>query len=362
MGIAKVREATPADLPGIARLLGIRDGLPGPHPGAARALLELDPDRIRAWVAVDPEREGDDAIVGLTCAELHRLQVGDRVIAAGYWTNLYIREDYRDQLLYPRLPQAMLRALKKSGVERVYLAIRRLEVAEGHLRIGFREIDRLVVRLKPLRPLSLLGKHVGAPGALVRSAAIIDRVAGLPLRLLTRRPRGLGRPIEALHWPADAEPLAQLLSTARADRVTRRWDPETLVARFQPAADGQAYTLLGLRRGTTLVGAVVTRVSTREGGLQVGVILELVARDDDPRSLMRLLDAAERGLYARGVEGVVALDALGPAISQALKRSGYVETPERYVLMIAPKRDLADDDPLLDASAWRFPLSDHDAF
>ena len=98
----------------------------------------------------------------------------------------------------------------------MYLAIRRLEVAEGHLRIGFREVDRLVVRLKPLRPLSLIGKHFGAPRLVLRSAKLVDRVAGLPLRLSTRRPRLLSGPVEPLRWPADAEPLAELLSAARS--------------------------------------------------------------------------------------------------------------------------------------------------
>src|SRR5690606_14449620 len=146
---------------------GIRDGLSGPHPGAARALLELDPARIRVWVAVDGEQ-----IVAMSCAELHRLQVGDSVIDAGYWTNLYVREDYRDQLLYPRLPQAMLRGLSKRGITRVYLAIRRLDVAEGHVRIVFRASDRLVVRIKPVRPLSLLGKHRNLSAPVVWAAGV----------------------------------------------------------------------------------------------------------------------------------------------------------------------------------------------
>jgi hypothetical protein len=42
--------------------------------------------------------------------------------------------------------------------------------------------------------------------------------------------------------------------------------------------------------------------------------------------------------------------------------SGFVATKERYMLMVAPKRSIAEFDPILDASAWRFPLSDHDAF
>src|SRR5690606_24164775 len=106
MGATQIREAGPGDLPKLAALLGVRDGLAGPHPGAARVLLGLDPTRIRVWVACDGEE-----LVAVSCAELHRLQVGGEVIDAGYWTNLYIREDYREQLLYPRLPQAMLRGL-----------------------------------------------------------------------------------------------------------------------------------------------------------------------------------------------------------------------------------------------------------
>jgi N-acetylglutamate synthase-like GNAT family acetyltransferase len=359
MGATRIREADAADLPRLAALMGLRDGLDGPHPGAARALLGLDAARIRVWVATD-----GDEIVAMSCAELHRLQVGDSVIDAGYWTNLYIREDYRDQLLYPRLPQAMLRGASKAGITRMYLVMRRLDVAEGHLRIGFRAIDRLLVRLKPLRPLSLLSKHRGLPAGLVRAAGVIDRVAGLPLRVPGWRPRRSlsGESIEPLSLPGDAEALARLLSGCRAGRVTRRWDAETLTSRFEPAADGAGYSLLGLRRAGALIGVVAMRTSTREGGLRVAVIIELAARDDDPRVLARLLRAAERAAREREVEGVLALDALGPAVSRVLRWAGYLDTRERYVLMVAPKRSIDDRDPILDASAWRFPLSDHDAF
>jgi hypothetical protein len=358
MGATQIREAGLGDLPKLAALLGVRDGLSGPHPGAARMLLGLDPTRIRVWVASD-----GDELVAVSCAELHRLQVGEQVIEAGYWTNLYIREDYRDQLLYPRLPQAMLRGLSKAGVARVYLVMRRLDVAEGHLRIGFREVDRLVVRLKPVRPLSLLSKHRGLPAPVVRAAGVLDRVAGLPLRVPGWRPRrGLGGKIEPLALPSDAEALAGLLSACRAGAVTRRWDADELTARFAPAADGEAYSLLGLRRGGALIGAVVLRTTVREGGLRIAVIVELAARDDDPQVLARLLRAAERAARERAVEGVLALDALGPVVSRTLRHAGYLDAGERYVLMVAPKRAITDDDPLLDAGAWRFPLSDHDAF
>jgi len=357
MGFAQIREATAADLAELAALMGVRDGLSGPMPGAKRALLDLDPARIRVWVAVD-----HGAVVAMTCAELRRLQIGDAVIDAGYWTNLYIRDDHRDQLLYPRLPQAMLRGLAKAGVERVYLAIRRLDVAAGHLRIGFCEIDRLVVRLKPLRPLSLLSKHRQLGPALVRAAGTLDRIAGLPLRVPGYRPRSAELGDLSLTNEPDLSELARLSSSSRVGAHTRRWDANSLAARYQPAADGARYSAIGLRRGGALLGAAVDRITTREQGLRVAVIMELAARNDDRRILADLLRAIERRAHARGADGVLVLDSLGPAVSRVLRAAAYLDTGERYVLMVAPKRAIAAGDPILDPSAWRLPLSDHDAF
>ncbi|HLT37462.1 MAG TPA: hypothetical protein VK034_14315, partial [Enhygromyxa sp.] len=168
--------------------------------------------------------------------------------------------------------------------------------------------------------------------------------------------------LEPLSLSTDAEALARLLSESRAGRVTRRWDPESLTARFEPASDGERYPLLGLRRSGALIGAVAFRTTTREAGLRIAVIMDLVARDDDQRVLARLLRAAERAAREREVDGMLALDALGPAVARALRLAGYLDTGERYLLMVAPKRSIADGDPILDAGAWRFPSSDHDAF
>src|SRR5690606_38074498 len=118
----------------------------------------------------------------------------------------------------------------------------------------------------------------------------------------------------------------------------------------EPAADGGLYTLLGLRRGPNLLGAIAVRVSTR-ARLRVGVIMELAAHDDDPRLLARLLHAGERALRQHEVDAVLALDALGPTVARVLREAGYLPSKERYVLMVAPKRSIADDDPILDASA-----------
>lgn len=355
----KIREATERDLPGLAALLGERDGLAGPYPGTRRALLELDPARIRVWIAAQGER-----VVAVSCAELRRLQIADQVIDAGYWTNLFVHPDYRDQLLYPRLPQAMLRGLAKSGITRVYLAIRRLEIANAHLRIGFRELARYVVRIKPLRPLSLASKQFGLPAFAVQLAAPLDRAAGLLLRVPGWRPRQppRGSSVVTLSLPEDAEAIAALLMGTRAGLVTRWWDSPTLCARYQPAADDAPYVLLGLAQAGVIIGVAAYRFATRETGVRVGVVMELAARDDDPQTLALLLRTIERRARDEAADAVLLLDSLGPAVSRLARMAGYLDSGERYVLMAAPKRKIASEDPICHADEWRFPLSDHDAF
>ncbi|PRQ02266.1 hypothetical protein ENSA5_25020 [Enhygromyxa salina] len=355
----RIREARTSDLPELAALLGARAGLDGPEPNPRRVLHDLDPARVRAWVGVEGQH-----IVAMTCAELRRLQIGDRTVDAGYWSVLHVDDDHLDALPPARLAQTMLAGLAELGVEQVYRA-GPLDLARAHPLGELREVSRVALRLKPLRPLSLLAKGLGWPGWARRVAEPLDRVVSLPSRADDLRPRRRPRAtsIVRLSLPEDAEGVAELLARARAGRVTRRWAAEELCARYQAAADGGPYTLLGLCRAGALIGVLAYRMTTRETGARLGVIMELAARDDDPELLELLLHGVERRVRAQRADGVLLLDALGPTLSALARRSGYGDSGERFVLEVGdtPAVDADDaDGPLLDADAWRVPLSDHD--
>ncbi|PRQ10224.1 hypothetical protein [Enhygromyxa salina] len=357
---AELREASERDLPSLAELLGAREGLAGPYLGTRRVLLDLDPARIRMWVGVTAER-----VVAISCVELRRLQVGATIIDAGYWTELFVDPGHDEEELDARLGRAMLRGLDQAGITRVYLA---LDLGESHVRsldryrrVGMRELARYVVRVKPLRPLSLVSKQLGLPALAVRIAAPLDLVAGLPLRVPGWRPRPpRGSSIVTLSLPEDSEAVAQLLMRSRAGTVTRAWDSESLCARYRSATDDAGYTMLGLCQAGVIIGVAVYRVATRPSGVRVGVVMELAARDDDPQTLALLLRSIERRAHARAAEAVLLLDSLGPGVAKLARAAGYLDSGERFALLTASAGEREREDPVHDADAWRFPVADHD--
>src|SRR4051812_8755029 len=97
--IAKIRHATAADLPAIRELLMLRDDRQWDQPSTNWFLCGLDPNRCLAWVAF-----AGDQPVGLTSMYVRMLRMGARELRAGYWANLYVHPEFREQMLYPRLP------------------------------------------------------------------------------------------------------------------------------------------------------------------------------------------------------------------------------------------------------------------
>ncbi|KIG14828.1 hypothetical protein DB30_06281 [Enhygromyxa salina] len=359
----EIREASERDLPGLAELLGAREGLSSPYLGTRRALLDLDPARGRVWVGIAAER-----VVALSCVELRRLQVGATTCNAGYWTALYVHPDHPDPQLDVRLGQAMLGGLEQLGITRVYLSVRgatprAASLLETHARIGSRELARYVVRMKPLRPLSLVSKQLRLPELAQRVAAPLDRVAGLPLRLPGWRPDPPpGSSVVTLSLVEDGEAVAQLLMRARAGKVTRAWDLESLCARYHSAKADARYTLLGLCQAGVIIGVAVFRVRTRTSGVRVGVVLELAARDDDSATLALLLRSIERRARARSADAVLLLDSLGDQTSKLARAAGYLDIGERVTVLTATGAEIANSDLIHQAQAWRFPLGDHDSF
>ena len=81
---------------------------------------------------------------------LRELNVDGEKLRAGYWANLYIHPEYRQFLLYPRLTRAMTGALQNNDLAILYTAVRDLQVASAHVKLGFSKVGEFAVRAKPL--------------------------------------------------------------------------------------------------------------------------------------------------------------------------------------------------------------------
>ncbi|HEX9307238.1 MAG TPA: hypothetical protein VF894_07090, partial [Anaeromyxobacter sp.] len=155
--------------------------------------------------------------------------------------------------------------------------------------------------------------------------------------------------------------VAALWTRASRGRVGQPWTDELLRRRY--GAIGTSYSLVLVNEGRRLVAAAVYRAVRRER-LLLGVLMDVVAEDDgeERAGFGAALAAVERQAYGSGCHVVLALDGPGVLPTGALGKAGYLRSPENYVFLIWPCRELGPESPLLDLQRWRYGFGDHDAF
>src|SRR5437764_3666237 len=142
-----IRRAVSSDVPHIAEIMRSVSDRDHPVENVRAMTGDLAPDEFYVWLAV-----ADNDPVGLTMLEACILEHSGCATRAGYWRYLWVRPDQRKTGLYPRLVFTMLAEAAKSGIDLVYGAIRRPDVAAGHLALGMQKVGDIPVFAKPLNP------------------------------------------------------------------------------------------------------------------------------------------------------------------------------------------------------------------
>lgn len=351
----ELREARPADLDDLVRLLLRREGTEPDEAAARRTLQELDPARCVAWIATS---EGQP--VGISTVQLRTVTAGARTFRAGYWCALYVDPRFRQRMVYPLLPRAMHRALCAGGLDLVYAIVRIPWLVQAHQRIGLRRLGDVPVLAKPLAPVALVARHRGLGGAVELAGRPVDAAAAVYRRLRWAGALA-GHRAEVVPW--DAARLAEvapLWASAAAGSVGQPWSAALLARRY--GEPGTGYALVRVARGARVVAAAVVRIVTR-ARLRLGVLLDLVtAEPGDEAARAAALAAAEGYAHAGGCQAVLALDGPGILPAGALRAAGYLRTPETYAFLVWPCRETGAGSPVLELEAWRHGFGDHDAF
>ncbi len=154
-----IRPAVSSDVPRIAEMM--RSVSDRDHSVEAVRIMTGDfaTGEFYAWLAF-----ADEEPVGVTMLEPCVLQHRGTQKKAGYWRYLWVRPDQRRTALYPRLVFTMFSAAANLGIQVVYGAIRRPEVAAGHIALGMQKVGEIPVLAKPLSPAGLFSKfhHLGS--------------------------------------------------------------------------------------------------------------------------------------------------------------------------------------------------------
>lgn len=350
-----IRRTSPADLPAVARLFGLRDGHPHDPEVLSTFLWGLDPKTLLGWIAY----AGDEP-AGLSCLYLRNLAWAGAERTVGYWSHLFVREEFRRQMAYPRLVASMIKESPADGVELIYTATRRRAVADTHKKMGFSDLGEYQVLLKPIRPFGLLGRYHSNP-LLTALAPALD----LPFTFAS----ALRAPGEASMDPKPArsfpEAMVRGLPAPGEVRIGQRWTPEAWTRRFGTTIQAEPYRIIDGTDGTGGRAMLTLARRSREGAagepIRLCVIMDLWADPGREASAAAVLRNAETYARREGCHGLIWLDGL-PEWTGLFRRLGYRTTPETYTLLAWPRAGVLPGAFGSDRSHWRFPFSEHDAF
>lgn len=320
-------------------------------------LMNLEPSKLRAWVAY----VGDDP-AGFNSIYLRNINWQNRQLTAGYWAHLYVRPAYRKLMIYPRLIFSMLQTARQKGPEMIFTATRRPDVAAGHQKLGFQLIGTLPVRIKPLRPFRLLAKHWPIAQWAVGISPPLDALYSAYLALRRHASNSSLVTNELDVDSGDIDSLLQLISAESNGKVSQKWSAESLRQRFKCTIDGTRYLLRSARRGNDLVAVIISVATVRGNDIHTGVILDLLFKPTEQNAAFQLLFEAEQQIMHAGCEVLLCLNSMGKATSNIVQRMGFHKAPETYHMLVWPKELVPNGAWASNINNWRFTFADHDAF
>jgi GNAT superfamily N-acetyltransferase len=325
-----VRQFSPEDLPDVLELL---DASLGGGPAGRRS-----PELFR-WKHLDNPfgpsflllATSEGRPVGLRAFLRWRFLAGGRSVNAVRAVDTATHPDFQGMGIFTKLTLAAVDQLR-GDVDLVFNTPNG-KSGPGYLKMGWREVGRVPVRIRVRRPLRMLRGRRAAAGhppavAAPAAAAVLERgpeVAGL----LAREPASTGlattRDLGYLRWRYGAAPLL-------------------------------GYRAVTEERDDELAGLAVFRVRPR-GGLWESTVAEVLA-GGDPGVARRLL---------RRVAGAAAADHLtfaapaGSAATRAATRAGFLPSPVGISLVANPLRTGIRPDPS-QLGSWSLSLGDLEVF
>jgi predicted N-acetyltransferase YhbS len=345
-----LREATPADGPGIVKLLMPYEHVDGPTEAALTELYQWqfgsNPAGVgKALVAVDPE----GAIVGHEGFIPTRLLRDGQAIQAALPGKLVVHERYRKSMLFLRLESAFLHSYESSGVELLYCAAR--NHLKAHYALGFRSLGTMPILARPYRVGRIARQALGwfAPLASVARAP-----AEWVLRQSWMFP---GRKIsveQVSRFEPRLDPFLERTQTQFIFAAERT----VAVLNWRFGFDRRSYRLFVASEQEEPVGYVVLR-DMPMGEFRTLALVDIFFDPSRTDVGVALLRKAHEMAVSLEVELASCLIAPQSPLYPVIRRAGFMRTKESFELMVhQPKGPM----PLgsADFASWHLTWFDHD--
>jgi len=275
--------------------------------------------------------ESEGRLVGLRAFLRWRFTAGDRAVTAARAVDTATHPDFQGRGIFTRLTLAALDEVR--GQVDLVFNTPNGKSGPGYLKLGWREVGKVPVAVRPRRPLRLLlaGRARTRPApevtAVPAAEALADEAALAGLLAREPAPRGLATPRtpEYLRWRYDAAPLL-------------------------------GYRAVTEERGGELAGLALFRVRPR-GRLWESTVAEVLAGGEEATA-RRLLRRVAR---AAPVDHLTLHAPAGTPLAAAARRAGYLPSPAGIRLVANPRTAGLEPDPTR-LDAWALSLGDLEVF
>jgi predicted N-acetyltransferase YhbS len=352
-----IREANNDDMPAIIRLRHqIKEFRPittEEYASFWRSLITSNPCLIQqVLVAVN---EQGDIVAHYAMVPFRFLKEGD-VLIGGFLCQLMVHEEYRKELIFPRMELKFLKDYKKLGFNFAFSMGNREKVVKAHLSFGFCKIGELPVYAKPYKLGGIVRRRLKnnvlyaaiAPGIFITETLLRLRRTSdkrdLPTSEISEFDPGIDRFLEVVQrrFPYSAIRNSTIL----------KW-------RFEGSPAVKYRILVTKEEGEIIGYAVLRRMEmNRFDVLAIVDILFSPERFDAGKSL---LNAVHKMAVQSNVEMSACLLNSYDPLCPVLKKSGYFKTPETFSLFVhEPKgaRPLFSEDTF---DKWHLTWFDNDA-
>jgi len=277
-------------------------------------------------------------------------------LLGGFVCELMVDEDYRQELLFPKMLLRMIKEYNKLSVDFLYSLGNRTEVVRAYQSFGFRIIGKLAVYAKPYK-LTGMAQHFIKNKILNMLMKPVLFLAEQVLRLrMTSRVTGL-KVIEISRFDSSVD---QFIS-----RVQKRFPycilRNAAVLNWRTVdSPSRKYRILIIRDEGEIIGYIVLRRMHMKtfDVLAVVDILFSPERFDAGRAL---LNAAHKTALQSGVHMSTCLFSQHDPLLPILKECGFFKTPETFSLFLHEPKGSSPHFGKDTFDKWHLTWLDHDS-
>jgi predicted N-acetyltransferase YhbS len=325
-----IREANQDDISGIARLRHtIKEFRPietEEFISFWNSLIKSNPCLIQqVLVAVNEQGE---MVAHYAMVPFRFLKDGE-LLLGGFLCQLMVHEDYRQELIFPRMELKFLRDYKDRGFNFAFSLGNREKVVKAHLSFGFCKIGDLPVYAKPYKHTVIARRRIKSN---ILNAVMMPGLFIAEKLIQLKRTSGNGD-LAATEIPKFDSSIDQFLTDVRRHFPYSALRNSTILNWRFAGSPAVKYRILVTREEGNIIGyAVLRRMEMNR--FDVLAIVDILFSPDRIDAGNSLLNAVHKIAVQLNVEMSACLLNSYDPLCPVLKKCGYFKTPETFSLFV----------------------------